>query len=134
MPTQWAENEYAADAVVGWTTGTFKTALGPHATYQAAAAGAAGVAIANAMKSSYASADRVGNLAQLMHGLDIESFYGKIKFKADGRIEKAMVTQQLQDGRAQIVAPVIARTASLLYPITAHWPAIIKVGGMIQST
>jgi len=101
MPTQWDSSTATKDSVVGWDSATFKTAMGGSATYQQASAGAVGVAIANALNTE---AD-VTKLVATMKAMDVNSFYGKLKWDAKGRIAKPMITQQLQATTRKVVAP-----------------------------
>jgi len=100
MPTQWAESDVTPDSIIGWDSTAFKAALGNAATYHSAAAAAAGIAITHAMGGG------ITDLAELMQDLDIQSFYGQLKFASDGSIEgKPMYTQQKQSYSSPMVAP-----------------------------
>jgi len=110
MPTQWAEGS-TTDPVVGWTSADFKTAMGGSATYQQAAAGAVCVALANAME---AGSNDKAKLVEKLKTMDVDSFYGKLKWDSAGRISKPMYTQQKQGDNMAIVAP----TGSVSFPIT----------------
>eukprot|EP00931_Biecheleriopsis_adriatica_P024635 TRINITY_DN1529_c0_g1_i2.p1 TRINITY_DN1529_c0_g1~~TRINITY_DN1529_c0_g1_i2.p1 ORF type:complete len:431 (-),score=109.83 TRINITY_DN1529_c0_g1_i2:311-1603(-) len=101
MPTQWDSSSSNKDAVVGWTSADFMSAMGGSASYQQAAAGAVGVAISNAMGVSATAASLVSSL----QGMDVDSFYGKLKWDSKGKIQKPMYTQQLKGDNLEIVAP-----------------------------
>eukprot|EP00927_Polykrikos_kofoidii_P001508 TRINITY_DN1056_c0_g1_i10.p1 TRINITY_DN1056_c0_g1~~TRINITY_DN1056_c0_g1_i10.p1 ORF type:complete len:475 (+),score=79.16 TRINITY_DN1056_c0_g1_i10:388-1812(+) len=142
MPTQWDSTVDTADPVVGWTSAIFMAAVGT--TYQHAAGGAVGVAIANAMSlASGTFAQKKAKLAQTLRNMDINSFYGRLKWDANGRIEKPMYTQQKQIWKDNvIVAPT--GTSNMRAPITGDkcwgspWTADtstkLKLGGMLQDS
>jgi hypothetical protein len=116
MPTQWDSSASAKDSVVGWDSAAFKAAGGT--TYQHAAMGAVGVAIANAMEKATGGTmtQKTANLAQALRTLDIDSFYGKLKWDTHGRIQKPMYTEQKLSAGLTIVAP--QNTSSLQQPLT----------------
>lgn len=125
MPDQWGFDTSATDPVVGWTIPTFATAMGGYPTYHQAAAGAVGVAIANALSTN-------GNPAALtttLRNLDVNSFYGKLKWDANGRIQKPMYTKQRQDGSLKVVAPT---GSQMQHPLRPYWPPIM--GGQVQGS
>jgi len=111
MPTQWDSSTAAKDSVVGWDSAAFKTAMGGSATYHQASAGAVGVAIANALKTQ----PDVTKLVATLQAMDVDSFYGKLKWDAKGRIQKPMYTQQLQMAAKTLVAPT--GTANMKFPL-----------------
>lgn len=113
MPTQWDDSTSTKDPVVGWTAEDFHSAMGGSATYQQAAAGAAGVALSNAMK---AASNDESQLLEKLKVMDVDSFYGKLKW-TDGIIEKPMYTVQLQDGKMKYVAPTGAKPIPLAAPV-----------------
>eukprot|EP00928_Gymnodinium_smaydae_P011201 TRINITY_DN14161_c0_g2_i1.p1 TRINITY_DN14161_c0_g2~~TRINITY_DN14161_c0_g2_i1.p1 ORF type:complete len:448 (-),score=63.79 TRINITY_DN14161_c0_g2_i1:159-1427(-) len=109
MPEQWAKPLNDKDPVLGWTTKSFQTAVdGDATTYHSAAAGAAVVAIANAMKAN----SNVSALATGIAALKIPSFYGNISFTF-GTINKPMYMVQWQGNTSVVVAPKEAATAKL---------------------
>merc|ERR1719157_310798 len=85
--------------------------LGGSATYQQAAAGAVGVALANALKAQ----PDATKLVATMKAMDVDSFYGKLKWDANGRIQKPMYTQQLQTADKTVVAPT--GTPNMKFPL-----------------
>lgn len=109
MPQPWAESDASADPVVKWTSSAFKDAIASmntSATYHTAAAGAACIAISNAMDALKANPDtRIQNLNEAMKALDVPSFYGHINFGTDGSWNSPMYTQQKQGMMSPIVAP-----------------------------
>eukprot|EP00929_Paragymnodinium_shiwhaense_P047546 TRINITY_DN24111_c0_g1_i1.p1 TRINITY_DN24111_c0_g1~~TRINITY_DN24111_c0_g1_i1.p1 ORF type:complete len:804 (-),score=180.08 TRINITY_DN24111_c0_g1_i1:495-2906(-) len=117
MPTQWAESATATDSIVGWTTASFKTALGDKATYHAASAGASAISISHAMK---AADNKVATLAAKLASLaQFETFYGPVDFDSKGKISKPMYTQQRQGTANKIVAPAAAATsANMSHPLS----------------
>jgi len=100
MPTQWDFTSSTNDTVLGWDSAAFTTAMGGAATYQQAAAGGVVVAIANAMKTAN---NNVTTLVATLSAMDVDSFYGKLKWDAGGRIQKPMYTQQKQGDNMVIV-------------------------------
>jgi len=129
MPEQWAKNPDVKDPVIGWTTAAFQSALdGDATTYHSAAAGAAMVAIANAMSENST------NLASSMAALDIKSFYGDISFK-DGKIQKPMYMVQWQDDAMVVVAPTAAAAGTLKpYGCSGDFKEDLSVGGAFGAT
>lgn len=108
MPEQWARTPGVTDPVTGWTTASFNAALdGELTTYHSASAGAAAVAIANAMKAS----TDVANLATGIAALSIDSFYASIAFDELGKIKKSMYMSQYQGTAGRIVAPKASAAA-----------------------
>jgi len=108
MPTQWAESDAMIDPVIGWTSTSFKEALAAkkgkddRVTYREAAAAASMVAVANAMKeASY----NTSMIAAKMKRMDLDSFYGKLKWDDSGKIQKPMYTMQQKGDAEDIVAP-----------------------------
>merc|ERR1712216_302320 len=106
------------DKVVGWTSAHFKFIMGGKATYEQAAAGAVGIAIANALS---ANSDKT-LLTQSLRSMDVVSFYGRLKWDSNGRIQKPMYTVQKHDQNMAIVAP----TGNMRYPLSdpACWGPI----------
>jgi len=114
MPTQWDSSSKRwgsgtdhVDPVVGWSSTAFKTEMSKGkqvVTYHSASAGGAAVALINGLeKLMIANTARVGcpantlsEVAGFVKGLDIDSFYGNLKFNMKGAIMKPMYTAQHQ--------------------------------------
>jgi len=119
MPTQWEESDTAVADAVSWTSTAFKTALaaavdGMNAsdvTYHHAAAAASMVAVAQAMKDSSYDPSMI---AAKMKEMDMDSFYGTLKWSQNGAIEKPMFTQQKKGDGVEIVAP----TGTVAFPLS----------------
>merc|ERR1712137_489321 len=71
-------------------------------TYHHAAAAASMVAVAQAMKDSSYDPSMI---AAKMKEMDMDSFYGTLKWTQNGAIEKPMFTQQKKGDALEIVAP-----------------------------
>ncbi|MFV2093620.1 MAG: ABC transporter substrate-binding protein, partial [Hyphomicrobiales bacterium] len=57
------------------------------------------------------------NVRDALAALDIETFFGAIKFDANGtNIAKPMVLYQVLDGRYKVVAPAATGEATLVFP------------------
>merc|ERR1719454_1513885 len=98
IPDQWGTDASEKDTVVGWNSADFAAAMGGTATYHQAAAGAVGVAIANALSINADPAV----LTTTLRGLEVDSFYGKLQWEANGEINKDMYTKQNQDGTLKV--------------------------------
>jgi len=123
MPTQWDDSTTNNDSVVGWTSADFHAAMkslkGSAATYQEASAAAVGVALSNAMSqiwspSSTAYGSIESMLVTTLQKMDVDSFYGKLKWDSKGIIAKPMYTQQMKGDKLEIVAP----TGAASYPLS----------------
>jgi len=118
MPTQWDSSTAVKDSVVGWDSAAFnKASLNGAASYQQAAAGAVGVAIANALKIE----SDVTKLVATLKAMEVDSFYGKLKWDAKGRIQKPMYTQQLQMTAKLVVAPTGTDTMKFPLGVKSCW-------------
>jgi len=138
MPTQWAESDNMIDPVIGWTSTGFKKALAAkkgkeeRVTYQEAAAAASMVAVANAMKEANYNASMI---ATKMKEMDLDSFYGKLKWDSSGKIQKPMYTMQMKGDDFKIVAPgtISDQDAgmSISIPLSASrcWAIMDKITG-----
>lgn len=117
MPQQWAKTAGLKDAVVHWTSDEFISEMGGSASYQAASAGAAAVALANALKGKASPA----GLADAMRALDINTFYGHVSFTANGNLgAKPMYADQQMMTMSKIVMPIEAASGYLRYPLSAQ--------------
>merc|ERR1711862_682110 len=77
QPEQWDENVERTDDMTGWTTASFKTAMGDKATYHSAAAAAAGIALSQAWKKA-AVKSRSGMVTALKAFDNLPTFYGNL--------------------------------------------------------
>ncbi|HEY4025064.1 MAG TPA: amino acid ABC transporter substrate-binding protein [Candidatus Dormibacteraeota bacterium] len=84
--------------------------------YQVADATAAGVALARAIETAGSlDPDRV---REALAGLDVMTFFGRIKFNATGQnVYKPMMVEQIQSGHRQTVWPAELSAASAMYPV-----------------
>lgn len=127
MPTQWEESSTATDPAMALTKAQFLTHMGGSATYQEAAAGAVGVALANGMHKvktdnggtvpNLASATASELLKNTMNTMPaVNSFYGMLSWDKSlpaltattgggGVISKPMYTTQKKTSGNVIVAP-----------------------------
>jgi len=112
MPTQWDDSTSTKDPVVGWSSADFHAAMGGEATYQQAAGGAVGVALANAMK---AASNDPTQLLEKLKVMDVDSFYGKLKWTSSGTIKKPMFTVQRSNESQDVIAPT---GAEMLFPLS----------------
>merc|ERR1712032_844764 len=98
MPTQWDSTSTAKDPIIGWDSAAFTKAIteaGMSATYHVASAGGAAVGLVNALEAiDTANECTAEAIATKMKTLDITSFYGKLKWNANGVIEKPMYMVQ----------------------------------------
>merc|ERR1719440_341059 len=96
MPTQWDSTSTHKDPVIGWDSAAFTKAItdaGLTATYHVASAGGSAVGLINAIGN--ATGDCTGEVISTnMKALDIDSFYGKLKWNANGAIQKEMYMVQ----------------------------------------
>lgn len=111
MPTQWGYSD-TADPYLGWTSDAFMTAFGPDASYHAASAAAAGIAISGAIAAMGSSE----TLASALAKIDFNSFYGKLKFSQDGSIDKPMYIQQKHTDTTPVFTTMFG---DLAYPLAA---------------
>lgn len=117
-PTQW-------ESAMSWEDGWFGTSadyatryqrehgMGP--TYQAAGSTAAALALQLAIEE--AGTTETEAVREEMVGLDIETFYGPIRFDADGRnAAKSMGSIQIQEGGLELITPADGASGRLIYP------------------
>ena len=120
-PTQW-------EATMKWDgqylgsprdfADRYEAMWGEPPTYQAAESTATALALQAAIEN--AGTTDMDAVRQALNDLDIMTFYGPIRFDETGKQEaKPMGTIQIQDGVINVVAPVEAAVADLLYPMPA---------------
>merc|ERR1719410_1063633 len=116
MPDQWNEAN-AADSIVGWTSATFRTALGNNASYHSASAAGLLIALTHAIANGTVGS-RMESVADLMSALaPVQTFYGLMSWNSNGMISgKPMYGKQRQSGNNVVVAPLQAGTG-LVYPM-----------------
>jgi hypothetical protein len=102
MPTQWSYSD-SADPYLGWTSDAFIAAFGSDASYHAASAAAAGIAITAAINIMGSGETLASSLAKV----DVNSFYGKLKFNGDGSIDKPMYVQQKHTDKSPVFSTIL---------------------------
>lgn len=123
MPTQWvpAATAGARDSLTGWDArefvARFQRKTGSSPAYQSASAFAAVLALSHAVKDAGSLAD-LARISKSMAQLDIDTFYGRIRFAASGAlVGKPMYTVQNQPkGEPKVVAP--DGEVSIVYPLS----------------
>ncbi|MEM7800053.1 MAG: amino acid ABC transporter substrate-binding protein [Chloroflexota bacterium] len=134
-PTQWErtmswEGPYFGSAA---TYGDiYEARWNESPTYQAAESTAAGLAIMAAIEN--AGSLEMDDVRSALRELDIETFYGPIKFDETGKnIGKPMGAIQVQDGAINVIAPEAAAIAPLAYPMAPFSDASRNAGmGMME--
>jgi len=115
MPDQWNEAN-AADSIVGWTSASFRSALGSNASYHSASAAGLVIALTHAIANGTVGS-RMGSISDLMSTLaPVQTFYGLMSWSSNGMIGKPMYGKQRQSGSDVVVAPPQAGT-SMVYPM-----------------
>merc|ERR1712196_202636 len=112
MPTQWDSTSAHVDPVIGWNSAAFKTAMGGSPTYHVASAGGAAVGLVNALEALATGECSGALIASKMAALDIDSFYGKLKWDANGAIQKPMYMEQGEAGTYVTAATMKAPLSS----------------------
>ncbi len=93
----------------------YKTKYNVEPSYQAASAAACGVAYQAALQNAGSTDPQ--RVRDALAALDITTFYGEIKFAADGSNQtKPMVTTQIQNGVLFTVFPSTVANGTLQYP------------------
>lgn len=123
MPTQWYRSDkwQERDPLTGWSTRDFITAYlieyASMPTYHAASAAASGIALSLAIQAAGGIADMEA-VAREMYKLNINTFYGPIKFSENGAFDgRPMLTlQNLPNMTVKVVAPPEMQEADLIYP------------------
>eukprot|EP00746_Dinoflagellata_sp_MGD_P154400 gnl/MRDRNA2_/MRDRNA2_84785_c0_seq1.p1 gnl/MRDRNA2_/MRDRNA2_84785_c0~~gnl/MRDRNA2_/MRDRNA2_84785_c0_seq1.p1 ORF type:complete len:802 (-),score=151.33 gnl/MRDRNA2_/MRDRNA2_84785_c0_seq1:26-2143(-) len=130
MPTQWKMSEStAADPVIGWTSAqfyqSFSSLTGAPPSYQTASAGGMIVALANAIDQAGGIEDMAA-VMKAFKNLDIQSFYGRLKFAEDGSMngKPMFVVQNNAKNIPQLVAPEEVAEAELRYPEVCPPPPV----------
>ncbi|HUX24824.1 MAG TPA: amino acid ABC transporter substrate-binding protein [Burkholderiales bacterium] len=119
-PTQWAETLKYKDDVFGTAMDYNKAFLAAHPDYKIvpyqAAQGSGAVEIwADAFRRAQ-SLD-TEKLRDALAATDMQTFYGNIKFSAEGNnIAKPMVLRQIQGGKYVVVAPTKYASEPVVYP------------------
>jgi branched-chain amino acid transport system substrate-binding protein len=119
-PTQWAETLKYKDDVFGTAMDYNKAFLAAHKEYKIVPYQ---VAQASAVIEIWADAFRraqsfdTEKLRDALAATDMQTFYGNIKFSAEGNnIAKPMVLRQIQDGKYVVVAPTKYASEPVVYP------------------
>ena len=119
-PTQWAETLKYKDDVFGTAMDYNKAFLAAHSEYkkvpyQVAQASAVVEIWANAFQRAQSLDPK--KLRDTLAATDMETFYGHIKFSAEGNnIAKPMVLRQIQNGKYVVVAPTKYAAEPVVYP------------------
>ena len=120
-PTQWEASMSYADEYFGTAAEyavRYEEFWGEAPTYQAAESTATALALHIAIEE--AGSLETDAVRAALRGLDVVTFYGPIKFDAEGRnAGKPMGAIQIQDGEILVVAPTDAAVAELNYPAPA---------------
>lgn len=124
-PTQWDETMKAGDKLFGTAANydtTFKTAYPSYKVvpYQTAQASAA----VYVWKDALARANSLDKekVREALIGTDLETFYGHVKFAADGSNPgKEIILRQIQHGKYKVVWPANVAAATLNYPREAQY-------------
>lgn len=123
-PTQWAETLSYSDATFG-TAAEYDTLFKAtyegykNVPYQAAQATAAVMVWKDAFER--ANSFDTEALRDALAATDMKTFYGNIKFSAEGNnIAKPMVLRQIQDGKLNVVAPSKWASHAVEYPRVAN--------------
>lgn len=116
---QWTPQEKYTGVDYWSTPAAYQTAylakFGHQPAYQSAESTACGVAFQYAMQAA-GSIDPT-KVRDALAALDIQTFYGEIKFNAQGQnVTKPMATTQIQNGALVTVFPTNVANAALVYP------------------
>jgi len=117
-PTPWEPVMTYEDPSFGTASAyadTYERLWGEPPIYQAAGATAAALSLHLAIEAA-GSLD-TATVRDALRGLDIDTFYGSIRFDERGvNVAKPMGTVQIQDGRIVVVAPADVAEGALDYP------------------
>lgn len=120
-PTQWERTMSWEDDYFGTPeeyAQRYEGMWGEPPSYQAAESTATALALHLAIES--AGTLEMDAVRQALFDLDVTTFYGPINFDDTGKnVAKPMGTIQIQDGVINVVAPVEAAVADILYPAPA---------------
>jgi branched-chain amino acid transport system substrate-binding protein len=93
----------------------YKAKYNVEPSYQAAESTAVGLAFQYALQKAGSIDPK--QVRDALAGLDIQTFYGPIKFDSTGaNVSKPMVTIQIQNGQVQTVFPANVANAQFMYP------------------
>jgi len=124
-PTQWDETMKASDPLFGSAAEYNKAMIAVHpeykiVPYQTAQASAAVYVWADVFKRAQ-SLD-TEKVREALTKTDLPTFYGGVKFAADGSNPgKEIVMRQIQGGKYVVVSPADVAAAPLIYPRDAHY-------------
>lgn len=124
-PTQWDETMKASDPMFGAAAEYNKAMIAAHpeykvVPYQTAQASAA----IYVWKDAFQRAQSLDpeKLREALTKTDLPTFYGHVKFAADGSNPgKEIVMRQIQGGKYLVVSPAEVAVAPLIYPRDAHY-------------
>lgn len=119
--SQWTDTTTGKDKYFGTAkdyAADITAKFGHAPDYHNAEASAACLALALAVEK--AGSTKAAQVRDAMAGLDTESFFGRIKFNAQGQnVYKPMSVIQLQDGKPVTVWPTDAAEAKMIWPGTS---------------
>jgi branched-chain amino acid transport system substrate-binding protein len=124
-PTQWDETMKASDPMFGSAAEYNQAMIAAHpeykvVPYQTAQASAAVYVWADVFKRAQ-SLD-TEKVREALTKTDLPTFYGGVKFAADGSNPgKEIVMRQIQGGKYVVVSPAEVAVAPLTYPRDAHY-------------
>ena len=124
-PTQWDETMKASDPMFGSAADYNKAMMAAHpeykvVPYQTAQATAAVYVWADALKRAQSLDPE--KVRDALAKTDLATFYGGVKFAADGSNPgKEIVMRQIQGGKYIVVSPAEVAAAPLVYPRDAHY-------------
>ena len=124
-PTQWDETMKASDPMFGSAADYNKAMIAAYpeykvVPYQTAQASAA----VYVWKDAFQRAQSLDTekLREALTKTDLPTFYGHVKFAADGSNPgKEIVIRQIQGGKYLVVSPANVAVAPLIYPRDAHY-------------
>jgi branched-chain amino acid transport system substrate-binding protein len=120
--TQWVPNQPGRDKYFGTATGyahDFRARFGFTPDYHAAEASAACLALVLAIE--HAGATDPAPVADALRQLDVSSFFGRIRFAADGQdTTRPMAVIQIQHGRPVTIWPRNLAEAPLRWPASSR--------------
>lgn len=124
-PTQWAESLKTSDPLFG-SAADYNTAIKAaypqyHVVPYQTAEASAGVYV---WKDAFERAQSLDpeKVRDALAKTDLNTFFGHIKFAADGsNPKKEMLLRQIVDGNYKVVWPADAATTELVYPRDAHY-------------
>jgi branched-chain amino acid transport system substrate-binding protein len=124
-PTQWDETMKASDPLFGSAMDYNKAMMAAHPDYKVVpyqtAQGSAAIYVWKDVFQRAQSLDKE-KVREALLKTDLPTFYGHVKFAADGSNPgKEIVMRQIQGGKYKVVSPAKVAAAPLVYPRDAHY-------------